>query len=154
MATGKVANHDLQAEIIVNDSVKRMATADTEHNPPQWESWDGAYDGLITNINSVAVDSISQMHIHKYGHIVEINIVMTVKGMMLKGHPYTLLHIPYAPNYAMRAECYGAQSDADYADQKGVANITVGGNINFISYDEVASGTLKTFRFNSVFIAQ
>lgn len=148
MASGTVTA-PLEVEILVNDGVRRIKTADENT-----ESWVGAYGDYVTDINDVAVLSFSQMHIHRYGRIIEVNVVMTVKGMMVKGHPYTLFNFPkFHPMYAIRKECYGAQSDSDYADQKGLINLTVGGNCNFISYDEIPANSTKTFRFNAIYLA-
>ena len=150
MASG-TAIAPLKVEILVNDGQRRTKVADQSISS---QSWVGAYGEYVTNIDDSVVYSFSQMHIHRYGRIIEINVVMTVKGMMLRGHPYTMFNFPkFHPMYAIRQECYGAQSDSDYAEQMGVVNLTTGGNCNFISYADVPSGGVRTFRFNAIFIA-
>lgn len=153
MASGKIVNPVPQTEILVNDGTQRRATSDTEHgDSPQWESWVGAYGGYVSNIDSNAVFSFSQVHIHRYGKLVELNVIMTVKGQMNVGHFYTLFKTSFAPLYTLRAECYGAQSDSDYAIQMGLISAPSSGNINFTPYEALASGSNKTFRFNILFM--
>ena len=153
MASGKIVNPVPQVEILVNDGTQRRATADTEHgDSPQWESWVGAYSGYISNIDSNAVFSFSQVHIHRYGELVELNAIMTVKGQMNVGHFYPLFQTSFAPLYTLRACCYGAQSDADYAEQMGIVSMSAGRNLSFTPYEALASGSNKTFRFNMLFM--
>lgn len=153
MASGLIKNPVPQTEILVNDGTQRRATRDPDHgDSPQWESWDGAYGGYISNIDSNAVFSFSQMHIHRHRKFVELNVIMTVKGQMNVGHFYTMFQTSFAPLYTLRTECYGAQSDSDYAVQMGVVSVASGRNVSFTPYEALASGNNKTFRFNILFM--
>lgn len=152
MASGKITNPIL-TEVLVNDGTQRRATRDPDHgDSPQWESWVGAYGGYISNIDSTAVFSFSQMHIHKYGKLIELDVIMTVKGQMNVGHFYTLFQTSFAPIYTLRVESYGAQSDSDYAVQMGLVSVASSGNVNFTPYEALAANYNKTFRFNILFM--
>ena len=94
------------------------------------------------------ITHFSQIHIHQHGNMIEMNIVVTLKGPMTVGTFYTWATTPLKPMYTLRAEGYGAQGTSDYAVQEGIVSLNTAGNLNFTPYSAVASGGQRTFRFN------
>ena len=111
---------------------------------------DGVY---VYDVQSNAVNSFSQIHIHRYGKVAELDIVMTVKGQMLVGTLYRMFTCKLKPLYTVRAWCVGAQGAADYAIEMGVVSINYQyGYVSFTPFVEVASGGTRTFRFNITYL--
>lgn len=134
MASGKIKNGQ-RAEVLVNIS--------SENN-----TGDGTYITAVTAYNH----HFNQIHVHRIGKMIELNILTTATGPMTAGVFETLCTCAFPPIYDVRATAYGATS-ADYPDIKGVVNIARStGYIRFAPSTEIASGGTKTFRFNVVYM--
>lgn len=110
----------------------------------------------VQNVTS-NVYSFSQIHIYRYGKVVEVNIVMTVKNTgtstITKGTSMRCFELPtLSPMYTRRTFCYGAQGTGDYWVSEGFVSITTTGVVNFIPITDLAANAVRTFRFNDTYL--
>lgn len=114
-------------------------------------------NGLYVQNVTSNVYSFSQIHIYRYGKVVEVNFVMTVKNTgtsaITKGTVIRCFELPtLSPMYTRRSFCYGAQSTNDYYVSEGFVSITTTGVVNFIPITDLAAGAVRTFRFNDTYL--
>lgn len=143
MATGKIKNPVPQIEVLVNNPTQ-VVDQETKVVP------DGVY---ITNLRDENVYSFNQIHVHRYGKLIEMNILCTVKDTCTVGTFTTLFTTPLKPLYAVRSYCYGA-NPSEYSQGMGFININeTSGNINFCPFTAIPSGNTRTFRFNIIYLS-
>lgn len=134
MATGKIKNGQ-QPEVLVNISAENT-------------TGDGTYITDATAYNH----HFNQIHVHRIGKMIELNILTTATGPLTAGVFETLCTCAFRPIYDVRATAYGAVT-GDYLNVKGVVNIARNtGYIRFAPAAALASGDTNTFRFNVVYM--
>ena len=134
MATGTIQNTQ-QTEVLVN-----ISSQDTDG--------DGTYIKDVTE----HMTHFNQIHVHKNGKMVELNILVTAVGPWTSGTFETLCTCKFAPLYDVRATAYGAIT-GEYLAVKGVVNIARStGYIRFTPATTLASGNTNTFRFNVAYM--